>query len=436
MLLDEADGALGTERADAVLDERRDAGVVALDEHSHLRLGPGVDLAAQPGVGNQRQPRAIEPVAQPRRELRAGIGQVGAQRVGERGRGVVEHHRQRRRGEQLARGGVDPRGQRGIGRQPALEVGEDLDALPPQRVLAVLGDLAQPGMQRRHQPVAIEHAEQRRHAHQQPWIDAEPLPVAREEVVHDVADGLAELRPLHRAGQHRQRAVEQPLVPALPPRHAQRGRQQRRHRLGRQRAPAAREQLRRGGRRQLLGGPAGEHAGGALEIRARETLGAAGDQVGQIDPRDLVAHVLLRQDAPADHHADALGHQLPVARDEAGVRDRQAEGPAKDRRHCEPVGQPADDAGLGDGQDPAAPPGRPHRNGGHRQPGRAEQDAEREPALALHERSAPSRKSSIRSVARGPGAHVCVARGSPPLHAWPMPGTSHDSSTAAPRASR
>src|SRR5437773_3596375 len=44
-------------------------------------------------------------------------------------------------------------------------------------------------------------------------------------------------------------------------------------------------------------------------------------------------------------------------------------------------------------------------------------------ALPIYSR----RKSSMRSVALGPGGYVCVARMSPPLHAWPIPGISHRS---------
>jgi hypothetical protein len=45
------------------------------------------------------------------------------------------------------------------------------------------------------------------------------------------------------------------------------------------------------------------------------------------------------------------------------------------------MGQTADDARLGDREDPAAPPGGPQRKGGDGQTDRGEQDDERHPAL-------------------------------------------------------
>ena len=106
------------------------------------------------------------------------------------------------------------------------------------------------------------------------------------------------------------------------------------------------------------------------------------------------------------------------------MRDRQPERPPEDGGHREPVGQTAHHAGLGHRQQEAAPPRGLEREGRRGQRGRAEEGTEGEPPLARHGRQrAASRKSSIRSVADGPGGQTWVARPSPPLHAWPMSGT-------------
>ncbi len=103
-------------------------------------------------------------------------------------------------------------------------------------MVAVLGHLAQSGVQRRHQPLAVEHAEQRGQPHPHARIDAQPLAITLEQVVDHLADRLAELRPLHRLRQHREPAVDHALVPALPAGDAERGGEQGRHRLPGQRA--------------------------------------------------------------------------------------------------------------------------------------------------------------------------------------------------------
>jgi len=114
---------------------------------------------------------------------------------------------------------------------------------------------------------------------------------------------------------------------------AQRGREQRRHRLLHERPPGAREQLGGRGRRQLLARPARGGAGRRVQVGPRDSLGPAHEQIGEVDPRDFFSHVVLGQHAPADHDADALGHALPVVRDQRGVRDRQPQWISKDRGH-------------------------------------------------------------------------------------------------------
>src|SRR5207245_11012907 len=60
MLLDEPDRAFGAERQHTVLDELRDALVMALDDLEHPRLGPPVELLAKILVGGQRPAGALE----------------------------------------------------------------------------------------------------------------------------------------------------------------------------------------------------------------------------------------------------------------------------------------------------------------------------------------------------------------------------------------
>src|SRR5436190_935657 len=59
MLLDHAHGALGAERAHAVLDEHREAPVMPLHELEHAGLRPRVELLAKAGVLEERVPRAL-----------------------------------------------------------------------------------------------------------------------------------------------------------------------------------------------------------------------------------------------------------------------------------------------------------------------------------------------------------------------------------------
>ena len=63
------------------------------------------------------------------------------------------------------------------------------------------------------------------------------------------------------------------------------------------------------------------------------------------------------------------------------MRDGNAERMPKERRDGEPVGEPADDPGLGDGKDPATPPSGSEREGGDGEGRGGEQDGEGEAPL-------------------------------------------------------
>src|SRR5581483_10210314 len=70
MLLDQPRGALGPERAHAVLDELRDPAVVALHELRRTRPQPAGNLDPQDGVSDQRLPRPLKPLGDPRDRFR------------------------------------------------------------------------------------------------------------------------------------------------------------------------------------------------------------------------------------------------------------------------------------------------------------------------------------------------------------------------------
>jgi hypothetical protein len=63
------------------------------------------------------------------------------------------------------------------------------------------------------------------------------------------------------------------------------------------------------------------------------------------------------------------------------VRDGDAERMAKERRDGEPVGEAAHDPGLGDGEDPSAPPAASPGEHGHGDGRGGEQDGEGEAPL-------------------------------------------------------
>jgi hypothetical protein len=76
---------------------------------------------------------------------------------------------------------------------------------------------------------------------------------------------------------------------------------------------------------------------------------------GDLDTPELVAHHVLGQEVLADEVAEAVAELVLLARDDRGVRDRQAHRPPEERGDGEPVGQRADHRGLGGGADVAHP---------------------------------------------------------------------------------
>ncbi len=64
----------------------------------------------------------------------------------------------------------------------------------------------------------------------------------------------------------------------------------------------------------------------------------------QIEPRHQPQHFTLGENLVGDEIAERLAEPCLLARDHRRVRDRQSEWPAKQRRHREPIRDPADEA--------------------------------------------------------------------------------------------
>jgi hypothetical protein len=72
---------------------------------------------------------------------------------------------------------------------------------------------------------------------------------------------------------------------------------------------------------------------------------------GEVDLAELRLDRLGSQEIGLDEGAEIVGDALVVARDDGGVRDRQAERPAEQRHHRVPVREAADRRGRGEGGD-------------------------------------------------------------------------------------
>ena len=109
---------------------------------------------------------------------------------------------------------------------------------------------------------------------------------------------------------------------------------------------------------------------------------------GEVDLAQLLLDRLGRQEVGLDEAAEIVGDALMVARDDGGVRNRQAERPAEQRHHGIPVGQPAHRRGGREGGDIAPRPMHrlemPRHDEQHRrrqqQQGRRQLDAAERPA--------------------------------------------------------
>ena len=187
-------------------------------------------------------------------------------------------------------------------------------------------------------------------------------PVEVEQRRQLLADPLAQRRQGLLVGQHlfqrAQKLVEQALVPALFGDGAQQSRRQRRQldpfQLGHD--PLAQKGFQAG----LVDGAQGLRQQPQHEVRQRRGAFAIGQPVGheggEIDVAQPRLDRLGRQEIGLDEFAQRVGDAQVVARNDRGVRDRQAERPAEQGDDGVPVGEPAHGRGRGEGGDVAPRP--------------------------------------------------------------------------------
>ena len=149
---------------------------------------------AQRRVLAQPRPRLLEAIGHPGGDVRLPTGQVGLEGTLESAEGFLGQALNKIVLEQLGLERLHPRGQRRVLAQAAWQVGEGLLDLAAERVIGIARDLAQPRVQRPHDPLAVDDAEEVGEAEQHPRVDADALAVALEQIVDDVRDGGAERR--------------------------------------------------------------------------------------------------------------------------------------------------------------------------------------------------------------------------------------------------
>jgi hypothetical protein len=251
----------------------------------------------------------------------------------------------------------------------------------------ILGHLAHAGSQRGHDAAAIDQAQEIRHAEPEARIYARLLPVVLKEIVHEARHQRVHGRALQTVGQRSKGRGDQMLVPVALARDFDcRGHRRRPRSPGEDQSHSF-EEVVHPVRRKLGQQPARHRARRGLEIRSGEPRGAAPERLAEVETTDLLRHELLGEHTVAYHAAHTGCHQLPVRRDERGVRNGEAERAAEDRRHREPVRQPTNETGLGDGEDPPSPPGGAERVRDHRGDGGHDEHRESKPALAAGRRA-------------------------------------------------
>ncbi len=237
-------------------------------------------------------------------------------------------------------------------------------------------------MQRRHEPLPVDEAEGVGEADEKARVEAHLGSVPGQHLVDEVADRGPEVRALEGLDQRLRHRFDQPLIPALLARDLEHGRQHRRDRVRARQTAQPRGQVAGRRRRDFQGDPLRDRAYRGGEIGGAKAPGGPREQIGQVEALDLPPDVVLGEDAVAHHHANALRHQLPVGGDDRGVGDGKPEGMPEEGGHREPVGEPAHDAGLGDGQDPPTPPRGAEGYRRHREPHCRQQHEQGEPSLA------------------------------------------------------
>ena len=149
--------------------------------------------------------------------------------------------------------------------------------------------------------------------------------------------------------------VEQALMPALLHERAQRAGGERREidRLQLRGDAAGDEghQARGFGRRDRLGNSRStKRARSSLRLRSRSQSAM---KRAEIDLAQLGLDGRRFEEMHLDEFAELVGDAVLIALDDRGVRDRQAQRPAKQRHHRVPVGEAADGGGFREGRDEA-----------------------------------------------------------------------------------
>ena len=234
-----------------------------------------------------------------------------------------------------------------------------------------------------------------------------------------LADLLAQRRQRLLVGQHllerAQKLVEQALVPALLGDGAQQARRQRRQldplQLGHD--PLADEALQAG----LVDGAQGLRQQPQHEVRQRRAALAVGQPVGheggEIDVAQPRLDRLGRQEIGLDEFAQRVGDAQVVARDDGGVRDRQAERPAEQGDDGVPVGEPAHGRGRGEGRDVAPGPVPRLEMPRHDEQRRREDQQRRRRELDAAQIAGALRRSRLSCSPTRPARSDCRPRASP-----------------------
>ena len=304
--------------------------------------------------------------------------EVDDQRAVQRRRRVVDELRHRGAGEEILLRRLDARDHLRIVPEPAGQLGEDLGQALAQRVGGVGGDLSERRMQRGDQPVAIDQAEHVGHPDEDAGIHAHTAAIAPHHAVHQLAHGFPHVRPLQRLHQETGERVHGALVPSVTARDVDEVSEDGRRRPREDETAQPADELGGSLRRELARRPTGDRSHHGLHVPRLDARRSPGEQAGHVHLRDLAGDVLGGQHAVAHHRAHARGHELPVRRDQRGVRDGQPERAAEQRGHREPVGEAAHHARLRDGEDPPAPPGGAERKREDGERGGEQEDGEGE----------------------------------------------------------
>ena len=150
----------------------------------------------------------------------------------ERRRRILQHAHGRRRRQEIPLRGLDSLREPGIAAQPVGQPRQRVGEPLPHRMLRVGGDPPEPGVERGDDALAVDQSEEARDAHPEARVGAHPLAVAREHVVHDLANDLTEGRTVQRLAERLRQGGDRALVPAVTARDLESAGEHRRRRRG------------------------------------------------------------------------------------------------------------------------------------------------------------------------------------------------------------